>query len=103
MVNETVMKYNTTSIDANSFTGLFQISNDFMNGGLGYGLVFTVWLISMASLSQYPNLDAVVSSTYLAWLTSIMFAVLGVVPTTFPAVLFFIVAGVTAYRQANPT
>lgn len=96
-VNETA-KYNVTEIEVNSFSDLFFEANMFMGGGLGYGVVFVVWLISFTTFSQYPNTDSLVASTYSAWLTSILFAVFEVVPSSFPLVLFIVVAAVSAYR-----
>lgn len=102
MVNTSAMKYNTTEISANSFSDLLVHGNKFMNGGLAYGLIFIVWLVSMAALANYPNLDTLKTSTYIAWLTSVLFAVFGVVSATFPIALFVLVAGLTAYQSGQP-
>jgi hypothetical protein len=94
-------KYNTTNLDANSFSELLQFANSSMNGGLAYGFVFVFWLISMAVLSEYPNVDTLKASSYTAWLSSVLFAVFGVVDPAFPMALFFVVAGLTAYQEVN--
>lgn len=95
------MKYNTTQIDPNSFSDLLFLGNKFMGGGLAYGIVMIIWLVSMATLAQYPNLDTLKTSTYIAWLTSVLFTVFGVVSPTFPAALFVLVAGITAYQTTQ--
>jgi len=99
MVNTSVMKYNTTNMTADSFSDLLIYSNSFMNNGLAYGLIFIVWLVSMAALANYPNLDTLKTSTYIAWLTSVLFAVFGVISTAFPIALFVLVAGLTAFQS----
>ena len=90
------MKYNTTEISVNSFTGLMETANGFMGGGLGYGMIFIFWMISMTVLSNYPNIDALKSSTYISWIASILLSVFGIVDPTFPMVMFFLVAGLAA-------
>lgn len=99
MVNAT--KYNTTTLDANSFSELLQFANGTMNGGLAYGFIFVFWLISIAVLSEYPNIDSLKSSSYIAWLSSVLFAVFGVIDPAFPMALFLVVAGLTAYQEVN--
>lgn len=93
------MKYNTTELSAESFTGLMQFANKSMGGGLAYGLIFVFWLISMSVLAQYPNIDTLKASTYTAWLSSVLFAVFELVDPAFPMALFFLVAGLTAYQE----
>lgn len=101
MVNTSVMKYNTTEIQANSFSELLVYGNKFMGGGFAYGIIFIVWLVSMAALANYPNLDTLKTSSYISWLTSVLFAVFGVVETTFPIALFILVAAITAYQNSQ--
>jgi len=86
---------------ANSFSDVLRETNSFMGGGLGYGLIFVVWIISFTYFANYPNTDALKASSYTAWLTSILFSVFGVVPASFPMALFLGVAGITAYQQVN--
>lgn len=92
------MKYNTTDASAQSFTELMRLSNEYMGGGLGYGLILVFWVLSFTVLNQFPNLDALKSSTYVAWLSSLMFAVFGLVRPAFPMALFLVVAGLAAYQ-----
>jgi len=94
-------KYNVTEIEVNSFSDLFVEANGFMGGGLGYGVVFVVWLISLTLFAEYPNTDALKASSFTAWLTSILFSVFGVVPASFPMALFLAVAGITAYQEVS--
>lgn len=94
-------KYNTTELTANSFSELLNSANGFMNGGLAYGLIFVFWFVSFTALSNYPNVDTLKASSFTAWLSSVLFAVFGVVDPTFPMVLFFLVAGLTAYSEIN--
>jgi len=101
MVDTSVTKYNTTDLSGESFSELFRTANEFMGGGMGYGLVFVVWLISMSLFSQYPNVDALKASSYSAWLTAVLFSVFGVVPATFPMALFILVAALVGYQQVN--
>jgi hypothetical protein len=102
MVNTSATKYNTTEISANSFSDLLRLGNQYMNGGLAYGLVFIIWLISMTVFSNYPNVDALKASTYTAWLSSVLFAVFGVIGPEFPLILFIVVAALAAYQQRQP-
>jgi len=100
-MNTSVTKYNTTELSASSFSDVFRSANEFMGGGFGYGLIFVVWLVSMSLFSNYPNVDALKASSYIAWLTSVLFSVFGVVPATFPMALFILVAALVGYQQVN--
>lgn len=91
-------KYNVTNMSAESFTGLMQNANSLMNGTLSYGFIMVIWLITMAVLSSYPNIDALKTSTYIAWLASILFSVFNVVNPSVPMALFLIVAGLASYQ-----
>lgn len=95
------MKYNTTNATAQSFTELMQLSNEYMGGGLGYGLIMVFWVLSFTVLNQYPNLDALKASTYVAWLSSVLFAVFDLVRPTFPMALFLAVAALAAYQYLD--
>ena len=92
------MKYNVSQMDATSFSGLLREANTFMNGGLGYGLLVVFWLVSMATLSSYPNVDALKASTYITWIASILFSVFEVVDPTVPLAIFMGVAGMAAFQ-----
>lgn len=92
------MKYNVTEMDVSSFSGLLREANTFMGGGLGYGLLMVFWLVSMAVLSSYPNVDALKASTYITWIASILFTVFEVVDPTIPLAIFMGVAGMAAYQ-----
>lgn len=94
-------KYNMTNMTAESFTGLMQNANSLMNGSLGYGLIMAVWLISMAVLASYPNIDTLKTSTYIAWLSSILFSVFNVVNPSVPMALFLAVAGLASFQYLN--
>jgi len=94
-------KYNVTNISANSFSDVLRETNTFMGGGLGYGLVFVVWIISFTFFAEYPNIDALKASSFTAWLISILLSVFSVVPASFPMALFLGVAALTAYQEVN--
>ena len=101
MVNTSVMPYNTTEISANSFSDLLVEGNALMGGSLAYGLIFVVWIVSMSVLSQYPNTDSLKASSYTAWLTSVLFAIFGVIRPDFPLVLLILLAALTAYDEVG--
>jgi len=103
MVNITeASKYNTTNMNVESLSDILVQSNQFMQGGLAYGIVFVIWLVSMTLYSNYPNIDALKASTFTAWLGSVVFAVFGVVPASFPAILAIIVAALSAFQSSQP-
>ena len=103
MVNITEStKYNVTQMNVDSLSDLLVQSNQFMQGGLAYGIIFVLWLVSMTLYSNYPNVDALKASTFTAWLGSILFAVFGVVPASFPAILAIIVAALSAFQSGQP-
>jgi hypothetical protein len=103
MVNITEStKYNVTQMNVDSLSDLLVQSNQFMQGGLAYGIIFVLWLVSMTLYSNYPNIDALKASTFTAWLASIVFAVFGVVPASFPAILAIIVAALSAFQSGQP-
>jgi len=56
----------------------------------------------MTLYSNYPNIDALKASTFTAWLGSVVFAVFGVVPASFPAILAIIVAALSAFQSSQP-
>lgn len=96
MVNKSEYIYNNTQVPEN-YTTLMQQSNQFTAHTMGFAIVGIVWVIAFFSLSQYPNLDTLKASTWVAWLTSFVLSLTGIVQTGFTFLLFLFVAGMTAY------
>ena len=104
MVNETgvdtsAMKYNVT--DPGTIQGLFQHSNEFMGGGFAYGSIMVVWAIVFFGLNSYPNKDALVASTWVAFLTSAYLALIEIIEPAFSILLLVAALGLSALNQST--
>lgn len=93
------MRYNVT--DVTSLQDLFVHSNDFMGGGFAYGIILSVWAISFYALNDWPNDEAFVASTWSAWLTSGILALLDIIEPSFSILLLVGVLLLTAYSYAS--
>lgn len=93
------MAYNTTS--AETVSGLMVQVNGYVGGTMGVGLVLMTWIIAYYSMQQYPNMDALRGSTWVAWLTSMFATILGILTPSFSILLFLIVVALTGYGYSN--
>lgn len=93
------MKYNVT--DVTSLQDLFVHSNQFMGGGLAYGVILSVWAITFYAMNDYPTSDAVVASTWTAFLTSAFLAILEIIEPAFSILLLVAVLGLTGYNYSS--
>lgn len=97
MVNTSKTKYNVTSPE--EYTGLFRQVNEFTGGSVGIGLILIVWMISFFSLQNYRNIDALKSSTFIAWLLSLFMTLMNVTKPAFSFLLLIALLAMTAYSS----
>lgn len=96
MVNKSLYKYNNTE-SPETYAELMRQSDKFAGNTLGLSIVGVIWVIAFYSLANYPNLDALKASTWVAWLTSFVLSLMGVVSTGFTFLMFLMVSAMTAY------
>ena len=99
-LNQTGMPYNTTK-DISSFQGLFVQSNEFMGGGLALGIIFSLWIISFYSFSEYASIDALKASTWVSFLASSLLSLLEIVSPSYSFLLLVVVLAMTANSYAQ--
>lgn len=97
MVNASKTKYNVTSPE--EYTGLFRQVNEFTGGSVGIGFVLIVWVISFFSLQNFSNVDALKSSTFIAWLLSLFMTLMKVTKPALSILLFVLLLALTGYSS----
>lgn len=94
-------KYNVPDEGFTGFNDLLMETNTYMNGGLGFGVLFAVFAVSFYRMSRYPNTDALTASGFLTSLTGGFLALIGVVEASIPILLLLLTTGVAAYNARS--
>jgi hypothetical protein len=91
-------KYTVPEEGFTNFNGLLMHSNEYMQGGFGFGVLFIVFAVSFHRLSRYPNSDALTASGFITFLTSAFMSLIGVLNPAITVLLFLITTGVVAHN-----
>lgn len=102
MVNTSKTIYNVSS-SPDRYSDLIKDVNSFTGGGIGFGLLLTVFLVTYFSLRSFQGLDALKTSVWVTWLTSLFLTLVDLVNPAVAILLFLVLLAVTGFMSKSRT
>lgn len=89
-------KYNITEV--NGFSGLANNADKFTGGIVGPGILMIIWVISFYMVENFTNKEAIKSSTWVTFLSSLALNPVGIVSSNTTLMLFIVVVVISVIQ-----